>query len=94
MASRRTTPAGSRFLIVDRKLPFSEGHTVTNVFRVVRGMCIVARPARAPLHRSVHMDVVQVMVAVSEIRQRRGHFITGDGVFVTHEAEFVIVRVV
>jgi len=64
------------------------------MFRVVRGMRVVARPARASFHNFIDMDKMQVPVAVSEIRQCCGCFILGNGLFMTHETKLVIIRVI
>ena len=94
MASRQTVSAGFRFRKSYRELPFCKGHLVANMFRIVRGMRVVARPARASFHKFIDMDKMQVLVAVSEIRQRSGHFILGNGLFMTHETKLVIIRVI
>lgn len=94
MASRQTVSAGFRFRKSYRELPFCKGYLVSNMFRVVRGMRIVARPACASFHKFIDMDKMQVPVAVSEIRQRFGCFIFGNGLFMTHEAKLVIIRVI
>ena len=94
MASRQTAAAGIRFLKAYRKLPLRKRHFVTNVSRVVRGMRVVARAARASFHKFIHMDIVQVAVAISEVRQRCGRFIAGNGFFVTHKTKFVIFRII
>jgi hypothetical protein len=57
-------------------------------------MRVVARAARAPFHKFIHMNKVQVAVAISEVRQRRGCFIVGYILFVTHKTKLVIIRII
>src|SRR5512135_3103127 len=94
MASRRALPAVCCFREADRKLPCRERHFVANVFRVVRGMRVVTRPAGASFHRFVHMDEMQVLIAVSEICERRGPVVFGYAFLMAHETKFIVILVI
>jgi len=78
----------------DRQVPFGERHRVAYMLGVVGGMGVVACPAGPPLYRLVDMDEMEVLVAVPEAGQGRGPLHARQRLFVAHEAELVIVRVV
>ena len=93
MASRQALPAGLRFREPYRQMPYAERHVVPNMFWVIRGMGVVARPARAPFG-FIYMDKMQVLIAVSESSHGLGPFLAGDEFFVTHETDLVIILIV
>ena len=71
-----------------RKLPVgrTERYGVPDVAGVIGGVSIVACPAGASLGIFVDMDVMKVLLVISESGQCRGQLFTGKRLFMAHEA--------
>jgi hypothetical protein len=57
-------------------------------------MRVVTRPTGASFHHFVHMDEMQVLIAVSEICQRRGPVVIGNAFLMAHETKFIVILVI
>lgn len=71
VASRLAAPAVRVLLKVEGQVPIAKSHRVSDVERIPAGMRVVAGSARASFCRPIHMQKMQVLIAVTETRAVR-----------------------
>src|SRR5574341_671268 len=78
VAAGSAAAARLRLLVVRRDLPPPERHRLPDLLRPLRGVGLVARPARASLVGAIDVDEVEVLLTVAEVGQLRGGGLEGE----------------
>lgn len=93
MATWRALAARKRLFIIYRQLPRAKLRIVPDVLGIIAAVRVMAEYANAALDL-VHVNIVQIKIAIPEIRERRRILLRRNGVLVAHEAEGVLAGVI
>lgn len=93
MASRQTGTAVLRLLETDWQTPRSEGYDITDMLRIICRMGIMACTAGAAFYFLIDMDIMEVLVTVSERGECRCLSVLHNCLFMAIKAKLIIFRI-